>query len=251
MPHKSLAHYYVSARTIACREVLAKDALLIRGQSRDFNRRTASPLFRLSLQSAEADRDCTVADATLHAHAVSPDGTFAAVITSSGPAEDDVTPPIAKVFLTILKLPDCQVSSRQELGFPERPQRRTPLLAPSRPYWAGARLGDEWRVAISPGNSELAIGYGVLTGDLYSDAWAVYGLYSLPTAQRLATWRGDVWRNGLWEALRYLDLVPSRKAPLRGMLAFSPDGQTLFAGSRRVWQWDLKALRRPKTASVP
>jgi hypothetical protein len=251
VPHKSLWRYYVSARTLACREVLTKDALLIRGQSRDFNRRTASALFRLSLQSAEADRDCTVADATLHAHAVSPDGTFAAVITSSGPDADDKTPPIAKVFLTILKLPDCQVSSRQELDFPERPQRRAPLFAPSRPYWAGARFGDEWRVAISPGNSELAIGYGVLTGDPYSDAWAVYGLYSLPTAQRLATWRGDVWRNGLREALRQLDSVPTQRAPLAGMLTFSPDGQTLFAGSRRVWQWDLRALRRPKTASVP
>lgn len=250
VPHKSLWRYYVSGRTLACREILTKDALLIRGGSRDLNRRTASPLFRLSLQSAEADRDCTVADATLHAHAVSPDGTFAAVITSSGPDADDGTPPYAKVFLTILKLPDCQVSSRQELVFPERPQRRVPLFAPSRPYWAGARFGDEWRVAISPGNSELAIGYGVLTGGPYSDCWAVYGLYSLPTAQRLATWRGDVWRNGLWQTLRQFDAVPTQIAPLAGMLAFSPDGQTLFAGSRRVWQWDLHALRRPKTAGV-
>jgi hypothetical protein len=109
----------------------------------------------------------------------------------------------------------------------------------------GSATSGGWRSHPATPNSPSAMACSPVT------CTAMPGRYSLPTAQRLATWRGDVWRNGLREALRQLDSVPTQRAPLAGMLTFSPDGQTLFAGSRRVWQWDLRALRRPKTASVP
>lgn len=226
----------------ACRSWAAADSFLLQGHLATGDRKLPA-LFLISTTPSVPYRTCDAGGAAIHGHAVSPDGSLAAIITSTGTDSEGVMLANAKVFLTILTLPACQISSRQELSFPERPQWMSKQLAPNYHYWAGARFGGSWRVAISPDKTKLAIGYGVRTGDEYSDARAFFGLYSLPTAQRLATWKADVFRNGLWEALRDGDLVPTKTAPLNGLLIFSPDSQALFAGSLRAWQWDLKGFK--------
>lgn len=153
---------------------------------------------------------------------------------------DEVLAPDVKTYLTMLRLPDCELLSRRELQFPERTERRAPLLAPKNAYWANARLGGGWHIAVSPDNKLLALGYGVRKDGRYSDGEAYFSVYSLSTAQRLSTVRADVNKNNLWVMLfKYVDSVDV-PAPLNGTVIFSPDSRTLFGGSQKVWQWDIK-----------
>ncbi len=199
-------------------------------------------------EGAAPPRRCEQFSGTLHNYAVSPDQTLLAVVTSEGVLDrpdDYAMGPTHRVFLHLLSGSTCQTLRRFELQFPERPKREAPLLAPRNTYWANARqsLALAHSLAISPDNAKIALGYGIRTGGIYSDAVAYFGLYSLADGRRLATLRGDVLHNGFWVGLRMMDLVPTDAAPLQGALIFSPDSKMLFGTSRKLRQWDVSKLQ--------
>jgi hypothetical protein len=173
---------------------------------------------------------------------ISPDGSIIAVVTTSrdlmrfGSVLSDVP-----VYLNILNNPDCQVSRRIALPFPEQAVWRARLLAPKNKYLDNAAFLKQMaaRMAISPDNTKLAISYGVYKDP---DGVAFWGLYSLPDARRLATLRGDTYRGGLWRGWLNDQLYASI-APITGAMQFSPDSRMLFATSKHVWQWDVSGLR--------
>ena len=176
-------------------------------------------------------------------HTVSPDGSIIAIITGiggQGTVMDDVLGPEDKTFLNLFDGSTCGRNKRFELQFPEQPKLKAPLLAPKNKYYANARLKTMFakRLAISPDNSKLAIGYGIRTGGIYSDSIAYYGIYSMQDGHRIITLKADSYKFSNWEAL-FSDMAPMWWAPLDGILRFGPDSKKLFAGSKRIWQWDL------------
>ncbi len=179
-------------------------------------------------------------------HTVSPDGSVVAAVTGSTGAvgfDADVMGPDYKTTRHVLSASKCEVLRTFEPVFPERVRVKAPLLAPKNKYWENARLFRVFAqaLAISPDNTKLAIGYGVRTDGTYSDAIAYFGLYSLQDGRRLATLRGDVFKNGWLETIRMMDAVPTTWAPVTGLI-FSSDSKSLFCSSRQIRQWDLSSL---------
>jgi hypothetical protein len=174
--------------------------------------------------------------------AVSPDGSIAAVVTTSPEvAKRTEFPSDVPIFLNVLHSKSCTVSGRVALPFPEQSVLRTPLFASKNKYLDNSRFTSQLasRMAISPDNTMLALAYGIYKDP---DGVAFFGVYSLPDGRRLATFRGDTFRWGVWKALRGGELWASG-APITGALQFSPDSRTLFASSRYIYQWDVSGLK--------
>lgn len=180
--------------------------------------------------------------------AISPDGSLIVVVTGTVAPEalgsDVLEPGRHTTSVQVLSGSTCELLHSFALQFPEQPRLKVPLLGPK--YWANARLrnGFALKLAVSPDNTKVALGYGVRSGHAFSNATAYFGIYSLQKdGRRMATVPGDVFRNGWWETMRMFDSVPTTSAPLTGLLQFSPDSQTLFTSSASIREWDLSGLR--------
>jgi len=243
------------------------DSVHGRGPERDFDCRGWSSGQSFLFQGSESDRRLrlywisaspnvpyracwTQPDRYLYGYAVSPDGTLAVAITGSDDGDKDevdtwnVISPKQRIFLNVIQAGTCENLLRTELQFPHEPKVRATLLAPKNKYYANALLSDALakRVAVSPDNTMVAISYGIRTGGVYSSAVGYFGIYSLLDGRRLATLKGDVLRNGPWQAIRYGEWYATRWAPAEAIF-FSPDSKTVYASSFRVWQWDISGLR--------
>ena len=230
--------------TFSCRSWRRGDRFLLEGTEGEGETLPVRRFLVSTTPSVPYQVLCLETDDRTHGYAFSPDGSLLVVITGNGPVLDGIMGPEYKVFANVLRANDNNLLRRFEMPFPEKPVERSPLLPPKNKYLAGGRFEDDFakRVTVSADNTKLAVAYSVRTGDLYSNADAFFGVYSLIDGQRLTTLKGDTFRNGIWPALKNGDLVPTFGAPLRGALLFSPDSKTLFAGSERTWQWDLSAL---------
>lgn len=227
-----------------CRSWRRGDRFLLEGTEGEGNVRPVRRFLVSTAASVPYEISRFETNERVHGHAFSPDGSLVVIITGDGPVLDGIMGPGYRVFANILRGEDGTLLRRMELVFPEKPVERRPLLAPANKYLAHGRFAGDFakRITISPNNAMLAIAYSVRTGDLYSNADAFFGVYSLVDGHRLATLKGDTFHNGIWLALKYGDLVPTYGAPLRGALFFSPDSTLLYAGSERTWQWDLSRL---------
>ncbi len=188
----------------------------------------------------------------IHNYAISDDGTLLAIITGQpGPVDDDrtVMAPDYKVFLEVREATaNCKLLRRLELNFPEQPKRDRLLLAPKNEYWANARLRRDFSrpIAISPDNQTIALGYGIRTGDIYSDSIAHFALYSLETGKRLGAVTADRFKNNLALALfKYQDNILTAFAPLGQTLRFTRDGKTVYGSSNRLYRWPVAQFTEP------
>lgn len=182
----------------------------------------------------------------LYGHAVSEDGSVVVAITGRGEAGSDgeAIGLGHRISLHVIRDGELEREERFTLEFPHRPEIRAPLFAPKNKYVARGLLRSVLakRIAVSPDKRLVAVAYGIRTGDIHSDSVGYFGIYSLADGRRLATLKGDVFRNGLWPALRDWDLVPTAWAPARGVF-FSPDSRWLYAVSDRIRQWDVSLVR--------
>jgi hypothetical protein len=193
-------------------------------------------------------RGCAIQfDEPLHGYAVAPDGSIAVAVTGktvSGPNDDrDVFAAEGHFSLKVIQRGSCDVAATRTLQFSNKPEERK-QFGRKDSHLANGFLKDWFArsVAVSPDNTKVAIAYGVRTGDLYSDALAYFEVFSLRDGRLLATLKGDLARNGLWESLRRLDAVPTSWVPICGVL-FSPDSRTLYGCSDRMRQWDISGLQ--------
>jgi hypothetical protein len=195
---------------------------------------------------------CATPAEHIHNYAISDDGTLLAIITGQpGPVDDDgaVMAPDYKVFLEVREATaNCKLLRRLELSFPEQPKRDRPLLAPKHEYWANARLRPDFAkpIAISPDNQTIALGYGIRTGDMYTDSVAHFALYSLETGKRLGAVTADRFKNNLVLAIfKYQDNIETAFAPLGQTLRFTRDGKTLYGSSNRLYRWPIAEFTEP------
>ncbi len=153
-----------------------------------------------------------------------------------------------KVFLELREAaPNCSLR-RLELQFPEQPKHDRPLLNPKNAYWANARLRRDFAkpISISPDNQTIALGYGIRTGDMYSDSVAQFAIYSLETGKRLGAVTADRFKNNLVLAIfKYQDNIETAFAPLGQTLRFTRDGKTLYGSSNRLYRWPVAQLTEP------
>lgn len=173
--------------------------------------------------------------------AVSPDGSFVAVVTIDRDLDKlAAVAEVPPVFLNVLQAQACKPVSRSLLEFPERPVWRSYLF--SRKKYLDNRLFLQQlasRMAISPDNTKLALAYGIYKS---SDGDAYFGLYALSDGRRLATLRGNKNRGGFLHGI-LSDEIWASSAPISGMLRFSHDSRRLYAGSKGVFQWDISGLK--------
>ena len=182
-------------------------------------------------------------------YTISPDDSLIVAVTRTKPDTKllvdttEVTDPTQEMYAHLLQASDCSVLRKFKLEFPEKPTKTAPLLAPRNLYWKNAMLRGSNVLTVSPDNSMMAIGYGVRTNGIYSDAPAYFAIYSISHGRRLARMKADTYRNGLLTALRYMDCVSTTAAPVTSV-RFSPDSRTLYAGSLRIWAWDVSGIPR-------
>jgi hypothetical protein len=187
-------------------------------------------------QSGAAPRLChSFGDERIRGYALSPDRSRIAVITTrKGDPQD-------RAYLNVLAAASCAQLNRFELEFPEKPQTRSPLLAPSVKYLDNIPFPDQFArsVAISPDNALLAVAYGIKKR---SSGLAFFGVYSMLGGRRLATLKGDTFTPNLYDTFM-LDMYSAREAPLAGNLQFSADSKSLYTSSWRIREWDVSGLR--------
>jgi len=185
-------------------------------------------LYWISTQPETPPSSCrTFTGEGIQDYVISPDRSMLAVATlrQRGPFQRGNVPPDQQLFLTLLNARDCSVVRRFGLSFPEKNKWRF-----------GAQFPAE--MSISADNAMLALSYGIQAGP---SGYAYFGLYSLADGHRLATLRGDVDRKWPWSGFLN-DEIFSQGAPT-GLVEFSPDSRTFYAGSEHLRKWDVSKLK--------
>jgi hypothetical protein len=220
----------------------ASDMFLVRTGSAP-----ASSLYWVSVLPEKAPRFCrTFPNESLDGHAVSPDGQFIVAITSTVTKGVEGGPvPEFRAFLNVLKSDNCEVAKRSELEFPEGlPRWKPPLIRvrSSHDLLDNVHFGQQFakHLAISPDSSKLALAYGHFKDP---HGYAFFGIYALPTGQRLTTLRGEVYKAGIWHGALLSDELYAPSAPITGTLQFSPDSRILYASSKYLFEWDVSGLK--------
>ncbi|HEY4363302.1 MAG TPA: hypothetical protein VGN17_20205 [Bryobacteraceae bacterium] len=203
---------------------------------RSLEDRFGKSLTWFSIEAGAPPRPCHAFEGLgIRGYAISPDQSRIAVVTRASISAND------PIILTVLDLKTCAELNHFELEFPEKPQTRAPLLAPSKPYPDNVPFPDQFAssVAISPDNKTVAVAYGIAKG---ISGLAFFGVYSMSDGHRMATLKGDTFTPNLYEIF-VLDIYSARGAPLDGAIQFSADSKSLFTSSRNLRQWDVSGLR--------
>lgn len=187
-----------------------------------YSRKRETNLFWISTDPRIPPRLCrSFNNEFLYGHAISPDGSIIAAVTSEIDLFGLHVRPL-EAFLNVLDAATCSTL------------RRTPLSLPDGESVGGVQFARQR--AISPDNRHLALSFGRFNDSLFGSTGRMFfALYSLSDGHWQTTLSGDQTRGA-----RRISLSG---APIIGDLLFSPDSRFLFATSWHVRQWDVSSLR--------